>query len=194
MAVVDANYCFTYVDVGTQGRISDGGVFGQCHFKTKLDNGELQLPAARDLPGTKELTPFVFVADDAFPLLPHFMKPFPGLHVKGSHERVYNGRLSRPRIIVENVFGIVSVVFRILRKPILLEPSKAAKVVLTCTLLHNYMRKKDSCDSYNPPGTFNIDQFGEIVPGVWRSEGMPNGTLLKLKKVARKTSTIAKKN
>lgn len=194
MAVVDANYCFTYVNVGTQGRLSDGGVFGQCDFKTKLKNGEIQLPAARDLPGTQKLTPFVFVADDAFPLLPHIMKPFPGLHVKGSHERVYNGRLSRARIIVEKiVFGILSVVFRILRKPLLLEPNKAAKVVLTCTLLHNFMRKKDSCDSYNPPGTFDNEQFGEIVPRIWRSEGKPTGTLSKLKKVARKPSSIATK-
>lgn len=193
MAVVDANYCFTYVNVGSQGRLSDGSVFASCQFKKKLNEGKLNLPAARDLPGMDVLTPYAFLGDDAFPLEPHIMKPYPGVHPKGSNKRIFNGRLSRARIIVENVFGILSVVFRVLRRPMLFQPENASKVVLTCCMLHNFMRKNESIDSYNPQGTFDVEQFGEIIPGVWRVEGFPTGTFLKLKKVARKPGKLGKR-
>lgn len=79
------------------------------------------------------------------------------------------------------------------RKPLLLEPEKATKVITNiCTLLHNFMRKHDSCETYNPPGTFDKEQYGEIIPGFWRVEEMARGTLLKLKKVLRKPSLLAK--
>lgn len=121
------------------------------------------------------------------------MKPYSGVHPKGSSKRIFNGRLSRGRIIVENVFGILSVVFRIFRRPMLLEPDKASAVVLTCCLLHNFMRKRDSANSYNPQGTYDSEVLGEVIPGVWRVEGFPTGTFLRLKKVPRKPSDLAKK-
>lgn len=193
MAVVDSEYCFTYVNVGSQGRLSDGGVFANCHFKKMLKEGKLNLPAAQNLTGMENLTPFVFLGDDAFPLEPHIMKPYSGIHPKGSDKRIFNGRLSRGRIIVENVFGILSVVFRVLRRPMLLEPDKASAVILACCFLHNFMRKNDSANSYNPQGTYDSEQFGEVIPGLWRVEGLPTETFLRLKKVPRKPSTLGKK-
>lgn len=112
LALVDANYKFTYVDVGCKGRISDGGVF--------------------PLPGRNKPIPHVIVADDAFALDINLMKPYPGQHDKRSKERIFNYRLSRARRIVENVFGIMSGVFRVLRKPILLTPEKVQLIILTC--------------------------------------------------------------
>ena len=35
MAAVDADYNFTFVDIGCQGRISDGGVFKNCNLYKK---------------------------------------------------------------------------------------------------------------------------------------------------------------
>ena len=46
MAIVDANYCFIYVKVGCQGRISDGGVFRNTEFYRKLENNDLYLLAS----------------------------------------------------------------------------------------------------------------------------------------------------
>ncbi|GBO21748.1 hypothetical protein AVEN_246829-1 [Araneus ventricosus] len=43
---------------------------------------------------------------------------------------------------------------RILRKPLLLQPENAVKVVLTCLHLHNFLRKSQS---YSQPGAFNSD-------------------------------------
>lgn len=74
----------------------------------------------------KEL-PHVFVADDAFPLCPNIKKPYSGHQQKGSSKSIYNYRPSRARRIVKNVFGILCSVFRVLRKPMLLQPEKVEK-------------------------------------------------------------------
>lgn len=54
MAVVDANYNFMYCDVGCQGRISDGGVFGNTILNSMNVRG---IPRENALPGRSCLTP-----------------------------------------------------------------------------------------------------------------------------------------
>jgi len=67
MAIVDANYCFIYVNVGCQGSISHGGVFKNTEFYRKLEN-DLYLPQDEALPGRTIPVPYTLVADDALPL------------------------------------------------------------------------------------------------------------------------------
>lgn len=196
LAVVDANYCFTYVSVGCQGRLSDGGVFDNSTLKQHLQNKTLNLPDPSFLPGREYLpVPYFFLADDAFPLKINIMKAFPGLHDKASVKRVFNYRHCRGRRVVENVFGIMSVVFRVLRKPMLLEPERADTVVLACCHLHNFLRRSmSSASTYTPPGAFDVEDLatGSLVPGQWRVDGMPRETLLRLKKIPKKPSQLAK--
>lgn len=190
MALVDADYCFLFADVGCQGRISDGGVFRNTSFCEKLQHNKLNLPPDNILKGRKRPVPYVFVADDAFAMQAHIMKPYSGTQQKGSIERIFNYRLSRARRIVENAFGILSSVFRVLRKPLLLEPQKAEKVVLTCLYLHNFLRKsKLSRNLYTPNGTFDEEEDGKLVEGTWRKELKTLTSLFPVKKIARKSST-----
>ena len=53
MAIVDADYNFLYVDVGAQGRASDGGVWANCSFHQHLyhDQNPLNIPGASNCPG-----------------------------------------------------------------------------------------------------------------------------------------------
>lgn len=138
-AVVNANYNFTYVNVGCQGRLSDGGVFAKTELANRIEQKLLDVPESKLLPGRRHANipvPFMFIADDAFPLKPNIMKRFPGNFDKGSRERIFNGRHSRGRRVVENAFGILSVVFRVIRKPLLLESIRRRKLywlVLTYT-------------------------------------------------------------
>ena len=84
MALVDANYNFLFADVGCQGRISDGGVFKNCHLYKQIEEQKLNLPA---LSAIDELTverPFFFLGDSAFPLGPNMLKPYPGINPFGS--------------------------------------------------------------------------------------------------------------
>lgn len=104
-------------------------------------NNALNLPRGKVLPGRTVKDPFVFLGHNAFPLMKNLMKPFSGVHKVGSPKRIVKYRLSIARRVIENAFGVMSSVFRILRKPMLLEPGKAKKVVQVCTLLHNYSKK-----------------------------------------------------
>lgn len=171
LALMDANYCFTFVDIGCQGRISDGGVFRNSSLFEKLDRKLLNLPPNNPLPLQEKPLPYVFVADDAFSLTVNMMKLYPGVYDKGTKQRVSNYRLSRSRRVVENVFGIMSSVFRVLRKPILLSPEKTTNIVMACVLLHNFLRRSKSSNLlYSPIGTFDTEIDGQFQVGLWRND------------------------
>jgi hypothetical protein len=111
MAIVDAYYCFIYVNVGCQGRISVGGVFRNTEFYRQLEN-DLYLQDGA-LPGRTIPVPYTLVADDAFPLTGHTMKPYATDLNTGSPKRIFNYRPLRARRTVENAFGLLASVFRI---------------------------------------------------------------------------------
>ncbi|CAH2003155.1 unnamed protein product [Acanthoscelides obtectus] len=104
MALVDAKYKFLYVDVGCNGRISDGGVYANCSLSRALANNMLNMPKPRPLPGESEDAPFVVIADDAFALTSYLLKPFPFKNQPGFN-RVFNYRISRARRIVEKMLS-----------------------------------------------------------------------------------------
>ena len=102
MATVDHDYCFRYVNVGGNGRNSDGGIFRKCPLYEKLENSVL--PDGGFL-----------VGDDAFPLKTYLLKPY--LHRSLTYEqKIFNYRLSRARRVAENAFGILTSRFRIFQK------------------------------------------------------------------------------
>lgn len=157
-ALVDADYNFLYVEAGGQGRISDGGIFKNSSLYKKVEKKELNFPQSKPLPGRQKEIPYFFVGDEAFAFTDTLMKPYSGMHPKGSYQRIFNYRLSRARRVVENVFGILSAVFRVLRKPMLLEPSKAELVVMAAVHLHNFLRKSPtSAPLYTPQGFFESE-------------------------------------
>jgi len=138
MALVDAGYRFLYVDVGSYGRISDGGVFRDCSLSAAMESSMLSIPPDCELPWTSAVAPFVIVADDAFPLKRYIMKPY-GSKNLSSKQRIYNYRLSRARRVVENAFGIMCKRFRVFGKAILLSPAKVQHVVMAACCLHNFL-------------------------------------------------------
>ncbi|XP_068235685.1 putative nuclease HARBI1 [Palaemon carinicauda] len=68
MAICDANSNFIYVDFGVNGRVSDGGVWANTSISQRIINHTAGLPEDTKLPGSDKTLPFVFLADDAFPL------------------------------------------------------------------------------------------------------------------------------
>lgn len=193
MAAVDADYNFIFADIGCQGGVSDGGVFKNCTLYKDLVTNKLNLPTPTILPSRSKEIPFMFVADEAFALSENIMKPFSGIHPKGSKQRIFNYRLSRARRVVENAFGIASSVFRVLRKPMLLQPEKAALVTMTIICLHNFLRRSNSSRNiYTPEGTFDREINGDLILGSWRKDNTPMTSLTPLKNIPRRAPLSAK--
>ena len=169
MAVAGPDYECVYADVGTNGRVSDGGVWNKCGLMKAIEVGTVVLPPPKCLPfGVKKL-PYVFVGDDAFALKKHMMKPYPQ-HDLTEDKRVYNYRHSRARRISENLFGILANRWRVFRSVLLLPPDTIELLVFTALGLHNFLRQSSSCGTYCPVGLVDQEQDGQIIPGIWRQE------------------------
>ncbi|XP_063242786.1 uncharacterized protein LOC134542451 [Bacillus rossius redtenbacheri] len=185
-ALVDGNYNFLFADVGCQGRISDGGVFNNSKLYDMMTKRTLGLPSPTELPGRQMKVPYFFAADNAFALGENILKPYSGDLEKGSCKRIFNYRLSRARRVVENAFGIASSVFRVLRKPILLEPEKVQLIVTAIIHLHNHLRWH-STNLYTPQELMDYEEGGVLTEGSWRKdENMTS--LVPLRSIPRRSS------
>lgn len=189
LALVDAQLKFRYVDVGTNGRISDGGVWAKSELKKAMDRNDLNIPTPENLPGTNILVPYVLLADDAFPLGEYIMKPFAGRSLQ-KNQRIFNYRLSRARRVVENAFGILAARFRIFRSPIATTVTNIKKIVLATCVLHNFLRTNRG---YISPGSLDKEDLVNhaIRQGDWRNVDSRNLTDLP-RNNANNSSEIAK--
>ena len=63
------------VDIGDAGRQSDGSVYNNGNVGYAIENNLLNIPKDCKLQNSDRVLPYVFVADDAFGLKRHMMKP-----------------------------------------------------------------------------------------------------------------------
>ena len=174
LAACDANYCFTFVDIGDNGRHCDAGVLANSTFGQALEHDALFIPSPTEIPGCPVPVPYSFVADEAFPLRHYMMRPYPGRHLD-DEKRIFNYRLSRARRTIENAFGILAARWRIYRRSIQASPDKVTEIVKATCCLHNYLTLDESTTSINSrrycPITFldYEDRHGNVIPGDWRS-------------------------
>jgi len=68
MSIANANCEILYCDIGTDGRVPDGGVIENTKFYEKLLHAELNLPLPRKPDNSTSDLPYVFVWDEAFAL------------------------------------------------------------------------------------------------------------------------------
>ncbi|KAL7387696.1 hypothetical protein ABVT39_027602 [Epinephelus coioides] len=130
------------MDVGGYGRTSDGGILANSAFGQALRSGTLDLPADHLLPGADHRgpQPHVFVADEAFPLRRHLMRPFLGRTLPRDRG-LFNYRLSRAWLMVENAFGILASQWRRYRRALEVHPDVAKRCVKATCVFHNFLRK-----------------------------------------------------
>lgn len=177
LAIVDAGLRFIYVDVGTNGRVGDKGVWNKCSMKKYLEENSMSIPPPCPLPGTDKNFPFVIVGDEGFALTNQVMIPFSKEHLRGENSkvrRIFNYRLSRVRRCSENAFGLIVNRFQILRSPMRYDPDVARNITLTILCLHNLLRTDTlGRKLYSPPEMLDSEDelTGVIHRGAWREEG-----------------------
>lgn len=175
MGISDSKYRFVYIDVGANGRISDGGVFRDCSFQRALSENKLLLPPTCTLPGRDISMPYVLVADDAFAFGSNIMKPYARKKLSAI-ERIFNYRLSRARRIIENTFGILSAKFQVFRKPLMVGPNRCRIITKSACALHNFLIDRNkSSHCIQPDLVDEYDANGHLVPGEWR-QNLPEET------------------
>jgi len=143
LALLDADYNFIYVPVGCQGRIGDAGVFHHSSLSKALAQDTLGIPDRTLLPNSSTQCSYTLLADEAFPLTTHLMKPCArrGLTVR---ERIFNYRLYRARCVVKNAFGILAHRFRIFLQPVVLHPSTLLRISVYIRIFSRKVGRRSS--------------------------------------------------
>lgn len=142
LAVADADYKFSYVNIGGYGKDCDSNILQQTEFWTLLCEKKLNIPNPVPLPPEGIKVPYVFVADDAFPMHEHIMRNYGG-HNLSTKQKVFNYRLCKARKYVECAFGILSNKWRVFHSALNLSKDTAIEVVKACVVLHNIVREMD---------------------------------------------------
>lgn len=142
LAVVDSNYKFMYIDVGSFGKEADSTIYQNSSFYNALETGSLNIPKPEKVTEDLRPLPYVFVGDEAFGISVNMMRPYPGNHLTKT-QRIFNYRLSRARRFVECAFGILSSKWRIFHRPMNLKYHNCVAVIKACCALHNYVRDRD---------------------------------------------------
>lgn len=166
LALVDGDYKFLWADVGANGSSSDCGVFNRSALEPALRTGTIGFPDPEPLRHDDRDIPYFLAGDDAFPLRPYMMKPFPDKYLS-REQRIFNYRLSRGRRVVENAFGILANRFRCLLSTMGQRPQTVKKITKACLCLHNLMRIRYPTLQNNDLD--HEDGEHQVVPGAWRN-------------------------
>jgi len=142
LAMVDANYKFVAVDIGSFGKEGDSGIFLKSNIGQNILNGTFGFPEPCQLPGSDKVAPHVIVGDEAFRLHKNIMKPYTRKSAREKpSEAVFNYRLSRARKVTENAFGLLSQIFRNFYQPINLKTTTIDDLIWVVCCLHNMLRE-----------------------------------------------------
>ena len=170
LAVCNADYEFTLIDIGEPGRQSDGGVFPNSNLGYAIVNDLLDFSEPENVNDSDFKLPFVFVGDDAFPLKTNLVKPYSAFHLY-LEKPVTNYRMSRAKRIIENTFAILATRFHIFRRPIVASVETVESVSKCCIALHNYLmadRLTDKENAYCPINFVDQEVRSKRKNGEWR--------------------------
>ncbi|KAI5706924.1 hypothetical protein M8J75_012631 [Diaphorina citri] len=139
-AIADENCRFTSIEVGANGKASDGGVFQVSDIYRRIEGGVM--PPDKPLPGSTFAVPHVLLGDQGYPLKPYLLRPYNRQNASPDEE-TFNKKLSSVRRVVECAFGILVAKWRVLKTEIQCTPENVETMVKCMCILHNIIIDKD---------------------------------------------------
>ncbi|XP_044766591.1 protein ALP1-like [Coccinella septempunctata] len=164
LAVVDSDYKFVYVDIGSYGTNCDSYNLKNTGLWEKLNDESLPIPDPTPLTESGKSIPFVLVGDEAFALHNNLLRPFGGTHLD-ERKKKFNCRLSQVRRYVEWAFGIMAAKWRILQRPVDTSITSTIEIVKACIVLHNFACERDG---------LRFDDSSEATSAMDNLENEPN--------------------
>ncbi len=148
LAICDAHKNFTYVDIGSYGQQTDGGILFNSTFGKRLDAKKLNFPEPANLPHTNLVFPFFVIGDSAFPLKENLLTPYAGAYLNLSDVQAnFNSEQCSVRKIIENTFAILVRRWQVFSGPIESHPTNVDKILKAAIVLHNYIKSFDDTAS-----------------------------------------------
>lgn len=161
-AVIDADYKYVFIDVGSFGHMSDGGTFQNSSLCKALTANLLDIPKPSMLPNSTTVMPFFFISDGAYSLSDKFMKPYSRIDLSPKKKK-FNKRLSRARVVVENGFGYTSQVFRIYYTTIDKPHHIVNLIVQSTCVLHNMLIDRGQKDIFVATSSSGVG-IDDLIP------------------------------
>ena len=157
------------------------GVLANLAMGEMMENDKLGIPAPSKLRSYSfDPLPCFFVGDEIFPLKTWLMRPLPGK--LDDNQRIFNYRLSRARLTIENTFRILAARWRIFYTPVRASVENVEEYTV-CLALHNYLCLTDNA-IYCPFGFVDSsDSSGKLKQGEWRALNLDNRGLLLISRV-----------
>ena len=78
LAICNARYCFSFVDVGEYGSNNDSGVLNNSQMRKLFKHNEVNIPNPSEIEGTDVELPYFLVEDEISLLTNWLMRPFSG--------------------------------------------------------------------------------------------------------------------
>jgi hypothetical protein len=155
-AVVDNRKRFIDLYLGMPGSTNDARVL-RCSTLYRLGMQENLFDVRASMDG---FLPYL-LGDSGYPLLPWLMTPHCNLRNPTVLESLYNRKLCRGRVVVENAFGILKQTWRELLQKTELEVTYLPNVITACALLHNFLLRQASDDVNRLLGVLRAEGWRE---------------------------------
>ena len=168
VTLVDAEYKFSWVDVGSMGSTGDANVFNHSELRSCIDDDTIGFPAAEPLAQDDQDMPYFIVGDDAFALRTWMMKPYSKRHLTDP-ERIFQlPTLQGAENSGERLLGSLAHRFQCMLTTLKQRPKTVTSIVLACVCLHNMIILTN-------PRQQNVevdreDEDHNIIPGTWRND------------------------
>ncbi|XP_017477354.1 PREDICTED: putative nuclease HARBI1 isoform X1 [Rhagoletis zephyria] len=141
-AICDSAFRFLDVFIGFPGSCHDANVWKNSPLYKGIASGQIHL--AKDA---------VILADSAYPLSKYIMVPYRDNGHLSREEKQFNYYLSSTRVFIEQAFGILRQKFKILNHIDVKSQKDISKVVLACSILHNFIIR-NSTTNFEVENTF----------------------------------------